>query len=449
MNKKVSLGVAIAVALLAVALAVTLTLIVSMRLFDQKVSSFKSRGALYDKLDEIDTIVRGNYYGEIDDDTLYKNVAQGYMNGIDDSDSIYLSAEDLAARNALDEGSVTSIGVDGVKDEATGYLKVTKVYDGTAASTAGIVEGDFIIRLGDTELSPLTYEEMEAALQGNEGDTVTVTYSHDTSEATVDMDFTTYELESVSYYNVDGLSYIGFTRDFNDTTVSQFLAALKNVDEAQDRGLVIDLRNVDGGIKIDYAERILDELLPAGEIIGGNYKNGEYRTIYTSDEDYVNLPIVVLVNENTTGFAELIAAVLQDADNVDVVGMTTSGNGRYQTVYQLTDGSAVLLSVCEFTTGSGKTFDETGVVPDFIVEPGDTQIVTGTSPDADTDPQFRKAEDVIRSLGLSTGTGNQSGTSSSSSATSSDSTASDSTSSSDSTASSSDSSGSSSETPAA
>ena len=191
--------------LLAVALTATVSVMLSMRIFDAKVSSVKSRGAMYDKLDEMDTIVRNNYPGDIDDDILFDSVADGYIHGIADPYAVYLNADELAERAARDVGSITSIGVDTVKDGSTGYLMVTKVYKESAADVAGIVVGDSIIKINDEQVSGLTYEEGSSKLLGEEGESISVTYEHDTSEITRDLDFTTYELESVYWLRTDNV----------------------------------------------------------------------------------------------------------------------------------------------------------------------------------------------------------------------------------------------------
>ncbi len=397
MNKKISLGVALALTLLAVALTATVSVMLSMRIFDAKVSSVKSRGAMYDKLDEMDTIVRNNYPGDIDDDILFDSVADGYIHGIADPYAVYLNADELAERAARDVGSITSIGVDTVKDGSTGYLMVTKVYKESAADVAGIVVGDAIIKINDEQVSGLTYEEGSSKLLGEEGESISVTYEHDTSEITRDLDFTTYELESVYWLRTDNVSYIRFTRDFNDTTVGQFRRALENVSVSKDKGLVIDLRNIGGGININYTADMLDMLLPLGPIIKGQYGENDIRVLFNSDPSCIELPITVLVNGGTSGYAELMAAVIRDYPGNFIVGEQTMGVGMHRLLYQMTDGTGILMSVCKLTTPKSVTFDVNGVMPDYQIEL-DYAVISSTTPDMMIDLQYKRALDIFDSM---------------------------------------------------
>ena len=398
MNKKVSLGVALALTLLAVALTATVSVMLSMRIFDAKVSSVKSRGAMYDKLDELDTIVRNNYPGEIDDDVLFDSVAQGYIRGVGDPYAVYLNADELAARAARDNGSITSIGVDTVKDSSTGYLMVTKVYKESAADVAGIVVGDSIIKVDDEQISGLTYEEGSSKLLGEEGESISVTYEHDSGEITRELDFTTYELESVYWLRADNVSYIRFTRDFNDTTVGQFREALNNVSPSKDKGLVIDLRNIGGGINLKYTADMLDMLLPLGPIINGQYGENDVRVLYNSDPSCIEIPIVVLVNEGTSGYAELMAAVIRDYPNNFIVGTQTMGVGTHRVLYQMTDGTGILMSTCKLMTPKSVTYDVNGVMPDFQIEMDYSAISSNTTPDSMVDLHYKRALDIFDSL---------------------------------------------------
>ena len=371
---------------------------VSMRLFDQKVSSVKSRGAMYDKLDEMDTIVRNNFPSEIDDDTLFDSVAKGYISGIQDPYAEYLNADQIALRNEQDNGSITSVGVDTVKDATTGYLLVTKVYRDSAADVAGIVEGDSIIKINDVQVSGITYEEASNMLLGEEGEAISITYAHETTEKTIDLDFTTYELEALYYLRVDDVSYIRFTRDFNNATVSQFRKALDNVSISTDKGLVIDLRNIGGGTNLKYTADMLDLLLPSGSLIIGQFGENNSKVLYNSDPSFIDLPIVVLINKNTNGYSELMAAVIRDYAGNYAVGEQTSGIGMNRVLYQMSDGTGIVMSSSKLTTPKGTTYDINGVMPDYPVEMDFAAGTAHIQPDRMMDIQYKKALDIFDML---------------------------------------------------
>ena len=132
MNKKISVGIAVAFVLIAVTITFTAAMIFSMNLFDSKVLSAQARAAMYEKLSEIDNIVRQNFYTTIDDETLSDNMAIGYINGLQDADSSYLTSEEIAAREATALGTKVTVGIE-VEKDTSGYMLVNKIYNESSA----------------------------------------------------------------------------------------------------------------------------------------------------------------------------------------------------------------------------------------------------------------------------------------------------------------------------
>jgi len=163
------------------------------------------------------------------------------------------------------------------------------------------------------------------------------------------------------------------------------------------RGLIFDLRDVSGGYNIEAVANMLGRLVPTGVIISGTYADGVTKTLYTSDEKGVQIPMVVLINENTVGFAELFAGVLADYDNCRSVGMTTFGKGTLQQLSMLTDGSGLDLTVAILNTPVSGSFDRVGIKPDYEVA-SDDYVFSDSSPDERLDSQLRKAVEVLSSM---------------------------------------------------
>lgn len=408
MNKKVSLGTAITLMAIAAALAVAITMVYSIRTFNDKLYNIKEREATYEKLSQIDKIVRSEYYGNIDEKYLMDSIARGYIQGISDRYALYLTADQYQQQLENVEGNKVGIGIDTICD-TSGYMLVTEVYPESAADIAGISVGDLILQVGDLEVTAQTYEEAEASLEGDAGTKVSIVLRQD-NEDQEPMELTRRKIEIPSVYMevVDNIAYIQIT-EFADATANQFLRAIENAVREGAEGIIFDVRGNPGGT-IDSVSQVLDRLLPAGDIVSATYKNGETKVLATSDDRELDMPMVVVVNEKTASAAELFAQSLWDYEKGQVVGVTTFGKGLMQTIYRLDDGSALDITVAKYNPPKSPNFDGIGVVPDYEVKltSEQAQLLAEGNLDREADPQMRKARELLNSaiLAKNSGTSN-------------------------------------------
>ena len=153
------------------------------------------------------------------------------------------------------------------------------------------------------------------------------------------------------------------------------------------KGIIIDVRNNPGGL-LTAASEIADELLPTGVITYTVDKNNKKEYIY-SDSKCVDMPIVVIVNENSASASEITAAAIKDADNGKVVGTTSYGKGLVQEFKSLRDGTYVKVTISEYFSPNGNKINKIGVEPDYVVE---------DDPETEADEQLDKAVEVIREM---------------------------------------------------
>ena len=396
MNKKISVGIAVAFVLIAVTITFTAAMIFSMNLFDSKVLSAQARAAMYEKLSEIDNIVRENFYTTIDDETLSDNMAIGYINGLQDADSSYLTSEEIAAREATALGTKVTVGIE-VEKDTSGYMLVNKIYNESSAQKVGLEVGDVITSVDGQDVLLVGYDAAELLHDGIEGSKTTVVYNKAGEEQSAELTRASAEIPSVEYTIVDDVCYIRVNA-FCNTTITQFEYALNAAATNEGVvGVIIDLRDLFGGYNLEIAADMLDMLLPQGKLIMGVYEGGERKVLYTSDDNSFSLPISIIVNENTKGFSEVFAAVMADSANCRLVGRTTAGKGTLQQLVKLNDGSGVDITVAVIETPAGNVFNGSGVVPDFDVAAADG-FVRKAIPDEAYDAQFNKAMSVVRSL---------------------------------------------------
>ena len=405
MNKKVSLGTAITLMAIAAALAVAITMVYSIRTFNDKLYNIKEREATYEKLSQIDKIVRSEYYGNIDEKYLMDSIARGYIQGISDRYALYLTAEQYQQQLENVEGKKVGIGIDTVCD-TSGYMLVTEVYPESAADIAGISEGDLILQVGELEVTTQTYEEAREALEGEAGTKISVTLRQDNEDQEpIELTRRKVEIPSVYMEMVDNIAYIQIT-EFADATANQFARAIENAVREGAEGLIFDVRGNPGGT-IDSVSQVLDRLLPEGDIVSATYRSGETKVLATSDEREVNMPMAVVVNEKTASAAELFAQAIWDYEKGQVVGVTTYGKGLMQTIYRLDDGSALDITVAKYNPPKSPNFDGIGVVPDYEVKltADQAQLLAEGNLDREADPQMRKAKELVSAAVLAKNSG--------------------------------------------
>ena len=351
--------------------------------------------AMYDKVDEIDKIVRENYNGEIDETKLLDSISEGYAYGLGDLYAEYYSAEEYSELKDDLNGKVVGIGVSCVKD-TEGYARLISVYDDSPAQISGLQKNDQIVKVG--EIDVLTdYNNAINALKGDAGTTVKVTYRRAGEDTEVEITRRKITVPSVETQMLDdNIAYIKIT-DFATSTVNQFEAAVSDAISKKAVGIIFDIRNNGGGTMKSVAQ-MLDIILPEGPVISSTDKSGKTKVMYSSDSAEISLPMAVLINKNTASAAELFAAALQDYDKAELVGTVTYGKGVMQDIYSLTDGSAIKITTAEFNPPKSENFNGVGVKPDYTVALTAEQEKLWYELDASTDTQLIKAISVVKAL---------------------------------------------------
>lgn len=382
MSRKISIGAAISVAAISAAITVTLTYSYAMKSFNQKVADVNERQAMYTKLSEIDQKARQDYVGKIDEDSLTDGICTGYVAGLGDSHTQYLSAKKYKAYLNSTDSKSTGVGIRTVQD-SDGNMEVIEVIPGSPAEKAGIKKGDTVTQIDGKEVARITYAAALNELDGAAGSQIkfkilrTAT-SDGTSSAKssqpVDITVTRgeYTQETLESSMINGnAAYIKIIQ-LGQNTADDFNNAISTLVHQGAKGIVIDLRGNSGG-SMGAAASVLDTLLPAGNTVTSRDKNGKVTVEYTSKANEVNLPISVLVNTQTSGAAELFAADIRDFKKGMLVGEKTAGDGTKVTAVPLSDGSAMLLSTAEYLTAGGKTFNGTGISVDITKSLMDNQ----------------------------------------------------------------------------
>ncbi len=396
MNKKVPLGVTIALMIIAVSVAVTISQIVSVAYYNNDYTDVEALKEAYSKLNEIDAIVSENYVNETDSSKIADGMAMGYIAALDDKWGAYMTADEYKATLQSMMGKNIGIGVNIYQDVDTGYIYVSYVMENTPAASSGLQKGDLICKVGGTDVNEMGYSEAVNAIRGESGTSVTFTVKR--GEEHIDFTIIRQEYTDISVQSkmIGNIGYIKIT-DFNDSTPAQFKSAVDSMKNQGAAGLIFDLRN-NGGGTLASVEEMLDYILPEGVLVSAEYKNGVKEDLFTSDANCVDLPMAVLTNGSTASAAELFAASVRDMNKGVLVGEKTYGKGVMQQTYNLSDGSAIRITIAKFYPPSGVNFDGQGLEPNIASSLTEDEAKYFYKLEPENDSQVKAALDYFAGL---------------------------------------------------
>ncbi len=341
------------------------------------------------KMDKVYNLVETYYDGEFSGEDMADQAIRGFLAGVGDEYAEYYTAEEFAQTRQNVAGDMFyGIGVVGGDDES-GYILIGQVYTDSPAYNAGLQRGDYITRIDGEDVAAIGYKKAMENLRGEDGTEVAVTYMRNGVENTVNITRGAISNQRMPFGIVDEENKIGYiyVSRFQMTAAQQFIDDVNLMLEEGMEKLIIDLR-YNGGGDVDTTCVMLDRLLPEGTIVTMN--GPAYFEQKTSDaENYLNIPIVVLVNEKTASASEIFAGALKDYGMATIVGKTTYGKGVVQRFYQIGDGSYIKLTAAKYYTPNGTCLDGVGITPDYEVE---FDAASGV------DAQFEKALEVIKSM---------------------------------------------------
>ena len=384
MNKKISLGLALSLIAISVAVTFILTSFFSLQSFNSKVVDVNEKSKKYSSLQLMDTYVRDNFYGEINEGDLSDGILKGYISGLDDQYSRYLTADEYLSEQSDDSGELVGLGLTLAQDES-GYIRISEILTDSPAAETGLVQGDLIIRIDGLDVIDTGFEESVEAMRGTEGSSITLTIRRDG----IDTDYT-FTRRAINVVSVTGEmlgGYIGYIKitGFKKNTPEQFIETLERLTTNGAKYLLFDVRDNHGGL-VSALEECLDPLLPEGVVATAEDKDGHSETIAYSDASELDLPMAVLVNEKTASAAELFAGALKDFGKASIVGMQTFGKGVMQATTPFEGGGAIVLTVAEYKTPFSPCYNGVGITPDYRVE----------NEEADIDAQYSKAIEVLK-----------------------------------------------------
>lgn len=331
------------------------------------------------KLERLADVIDRRFVGQADETAIQDAAADAMIRALGDRWSYYISAENYAKHKENQKNEYVGIGVTVMKRADGQGFDIMAVTAGGPAEEAGVLPGDIFTHADGVALGELTTNEMQALVMGKKNTTVVITLLR--GEETMDVTVTRKVIHTKvaeSMLLSENVGYIAIN-NFHQDAAKDTIREMESLLEQGATKLIFDVRDNPGGYVHEMVE-ILDYLLPAGVLFRSVSAAGK-EEVETSDEDCLELPVVVLINGNTYSAAEFFAAALEEYEWAVTVGEPTTGKGYYQNTIELGDGSAVQLSTGAYTTPNGVNLTEVGgLVPQVQVEPAEGYVTVEDDP---------------------------------------------------------------------
>ena len=346
----------------------------------------KGNAAYNAKISEILYLVDKYYVGEVDETVMADYIATGCIGGLEDRYASYYSAEDAQKRFDSLYGYFTGIGVQISLHPDRNTMYVNEVHSGSPAEVGGIKAGDEIIAVDELTVTDDGYDKVLQYIKTKPIDSeLKVKIVRNGKENVLDITLKQFNSQSVFGKLIGDTGYVYLT-EFNVLGVAQFKSTVIELLENGAKELVFDLRNNGGGTLTSVVE-MLDFLLPEGPIIEIKYKDPKYNERHMSDKIEINVPMAVLINENTASASEIFAQSLKDYGKAVTIGCTSFGKGVVQRTFTLSDGSLAVFTIAKYYSMSGYCPDKVGVTADIQTVWSDEElkyrIVNGIEVDKD------------------------------------------------------------------
>lgn len=392
MNKKISLGITISLIAIGCAITFVLTWTVSLSIYNSKIASSEKFEGVYQKLKEMDAIVRGNYIGKFTDEALETGILNGYVSGIGDPYAYYMPPVSYYELQQTTNGVVNGAGFEAEPD-GSGYLKITRIYKGGSAESNGVQAGDVITEIDGVSLLFMDSATAQEKLSGDIGTKISLRLVRDGELISVTLIRQQIDIESVTYEMLaDNIGYIRITT-FNTKTPDQFSSALDYIKSRGAKALIIDLRQNGGGV-VSALKPMLNRLISSAVVATAEYAGGVRKTLIETDsEEHLDIPIALLVDGGTASAAELFAVALRDEQGARLIGTQTYGKAVMQNTQEFSDGSAVTITTATIIPSKSSPYNGVGLKPDFVVELPAGMTMEQLTRESDT--QLLKAQEIL------------------------------------------------------
>ena len=384
--------------MLIVVVALVTFVLTSVFLYDKLgTSSFLSIGLggenteLIKKINIVKSVLDSKYVSEINEEDLVNAAIKGYVSGVGDEYTEYFTKEEMESFHSEIEGNYVGIGIYMIENKENNTIVVLYPIEGSPAEAAGLQTGDIIKKVDGVPVTEENLNNISKSIKGKEGTKVTLEIERKGETLTFEI-----ERKSIDLYPIESellesnIGYINIT-SFDSDCAKEFKTTYENLEKANIKSLIIDLRNNGGGIvseALDIADYILDK---NKVMLITKDKEGKEEIEKSTKKPIINVPIVVLTNGNTASASEILVGALKDNGKATVVGEKTYGKGVIQELLTLSDGSGIKVTVEEYYTPNRNKINKIGITPDVEVASSEEIIV-----EMEQDKQLQEAIKILK-----------------------------------------------------
>lgn len=329
------------------------------------------RDELYERLDTLSEtilLVMKHYVEEVGTDDLIHGAIEGIMSRLDPHSGL-MTPHVFAQEQVEMKGEFEGVGIEVTMRD--GKLVVVSPIEDSPAEKAGVHAGDEIVFIGDTHAKDIDFPNLMEKLRGPRGTKVTIKVRRIDEEELIPITITrdVIKITSVKKKRIGKVGVIRITK-FQRNTHTDVAKAISELGEDGDLvGLILDLRNNPGGL-LGQAVKVSDLFLEKGTIVSTRGRDIEQEVVHRARDDgnEPTLPMVVLINQGSASASEIVAGALQDHKRALVIGERSFGKGSVQTLFSLSDGSALRITSALYYTPSDRSIQARGIEPDIEVK---------------------------------------------------------------------------------
>lgn len=375
---------------LLIAITATITYFVTVNITINQYLNKANSAYMTAKMSLVKTKLENTYLRDMNEDDMIEGAIKGYVSGVGDKYTQYLTKEDMQDLMEATTGNYVGIGVYMVTSTEVNGVVIVGVIEDSPAEQAGIQVGDVITKVDDADYIGKKSEDVSNAIKGQEGTNVKVTVMRDSKEIDFNITRKSIKVKTVESEVIENnIGYIKIS-SFDVGTGNEFKENYNKIKNQNIKGLIIDLRNNGGGV-VAEALSIADTMVEKGKtLLITTDKDGKEKIDKASENPIIDVPVVILVNENTASASEILSGTLRDDCGYKIIGTNTYGKGVIQSIFTFKDGTGIKVTTNEYFSPNHNVINDVGIKPDVEVELDKEWKGYSTVP-AENDKQLQKA----------------------------------------------------------
>lgn len=359
------------------------------------VQSSYNDGGISSSIASFRKLIDQKFLGDIDEEKVKQEAIRGYIKGLDDPYTEYMTKEEMEEFTSDVMGNFTGIGIYLTKDTEKNAVIVISPIKDTPAHKAGILPGDIITKVDGVSYTGEQLTEASNKIKGEVGSKVTLEILRENKTLTFEITRENIKINHVeSKVLENNIGYIEFN-SFDDGCSKEFKNKLEELKKQNIKSLIIDIRGNGGGL-VDEALDIADYIVEKDKTLLITVDKNQNEEITKAKIDpIIDVPVVLLMNKTSASASEILAGALKDNGKVTIVGEKSYGKGVIQELLTLKDGSGLKITTNEYYTPNHNKINKIGITPDVEVVLSD-ELKEKLVLEEKEDTQLQKAIEILK-----------------------------------------------------